>query len=318
MATLVANTRTINIEGGTSLVQWRRLGETAFKPGPPLVNGRAKLIMLEPGVTYEVLANGVLPQAVTTRPEAVPKLPGGRVLEADPTTFSSLLSGLLPGDTLRLRGGTYQAVGPSSFIVGASGAEQNYITIEAYPGEEPVFTSAKEPALAWSQFAGPVWSTILPMPALKWTAFCIWEGDRFLWRYSSLEYLQALRDKDGKPGGVAGGFYHNGNTLFIRTVDDGSPVGRELHISYDTGASYSGAKARLLVLQGSYLHVRGLKFKWSYESITMGGDANIVEDCDAYACHHLVRTRSASRGLVRNSQCDGGPGYTAYMRQTYN
>ena len=320
MATLVANTRTIGIRGAPlgATVEWRKAGES-LRPGPPLDDdfvrgeGRGKLLMLTPGTLYEVVINGAS-SLIQTRSEAIPKS-GGRTLEATPATVGTIVPTLLPGDTLQLRGGLYRYVGPTRLTVSISGTENNYITLEAYPGEEVVFTAADSPPLSWTIFSGPIWSSPLALPASGYKPYSVWQGDHFLWRYTTLADLQVLA-KGGKPGGY---FYDSTTgTLYIRTVADDSPEGVEWRIYYDTGNDYSSAGPGPLLVTGSYIQVRGLKFQYANESIGLGGVANVVEDCHCYATHYLVRTRSATRAMVRRCTGDGGPGYDTYLRGTYN
>ena len=309
MATIVANTRTLNISGGTGPIQWRKLGDPAFRPGPPLWNGKAKLIMLEPDTDYEVLVNGVLPQVVRTRSETVPKQPGGRTLEATPATMAALVPTLLPGDTLQLRGGLYRL--PQGLIVSVSGTEDNYITLEAYPGEEPVLTADPGIPLAWTAYSGPVWQASMGGKVDQ-----VWEGDRLLWRYNTLADLIALQMP--WTSGLPGGFYHDKTTgvLYLSTSDAGDPTGREFHVTQQ-GPNIAG-QGHALQVTGSYIELKGLKVRWVSIPILLKGRGIIVDGCSAYATHYMAVTGTgAARCVVRNCQADGGPGYEVYKRNLY-
>lgn len=301
---IVPNTRTLNISGGSGTVQFRKAGDPALQVGPPLVGGRAKLINLTPGTAYEVVVGGQS-QIVSTRSEQVPKA-GGQTLDADPSTLVSLLSGLLPGDTLRLRGGTYR-IPAAGIPISRSGAPDNYITIENYPGEEPVLTGDLGLSLSWSLYQGTIWQATLPAGVV---AENVWDGDSFLWWYSSLAQLQ-------NPTYGPGGFCQVGTTLYVRLQDDGDPGTRQMHIS-PQDPNWRDRYGKLLVVTGNYLEIKGLVFKWVSTPIRLSGQWCVIDGCQAMPTHFLVETATGSAGnIVRNCEADGGPSYDVYGRYTY-
>lgn len=92
--------------------------------------------------TVVKVPKGAGPLTVGGRPVAV-RVRKGRVVVADPSSLRAAITGLRPGDTIYLRGGTYDGHyddagwNESNIVLDRGGTQAEPIALVAYPGERP-------------------------------------------------------------------------------------------------------------------------------------------------------------------------------------
>jgi len=177
------------------------------------------------------VTGGTLTAAGVTRSSAVPQSTGaqwhvdpsgddgGAGTAADPyATVGRGLGAAQPGDTVLVHAGVYH----EEIDVPRGGSPGAPITLAA-AGDGPAILDGAEPALkdpaAWTDEGGAVYSA-----AVALTRYVSVDGLR-LWRYESLADLQA------NTFNTAGGFFHDGTTVFVRLPGDAAPAGHELQVS---------------------------------------------------------------------------------------
>ena len=245
--------------------------------------------------------SGTLVGIITTMSDTLPSMDTGRSLYASPTgvgdgsspaapaRFSSLLATLQPGDTVYCLEGDYYGLNH----ITRSGQPDRWLTITAY-GDGPVRFRASDPVIAagvaWMPVGAGVYS--IPNTASVWY---VAQGDSWLYPYMSLVDLQAPKWPQ-----IPGGWFWDGTTLYIRTVDNSDPSGQPIHVV--RGA----ATPRLFAVTGSHVRFTGIEISHSLRGIVLFNSNDIIVDhCVIHSCFdglHVGKLATASRVRIEDNE----------------
>lgn len=240
----------------TADLQWRRYGESSFRPGHPLaridsIHFVGSLFWLDPGTDYEVQVTVIDPDGVSGNPTLVTGLktrsdtlaePATRTWYVSPTgndshsgadpgnafrTIQRAANLSQPGDLVLIMPGLYR----ESVSVPRSGTANQPIVFRG-TGTGVIVDGADEGILngaGWTLGNG-VYSRITGFP----TGHVATEIGR-LFQYGALAELQTLA------AGFPGGFYFDGTTLHVKFFDGSSPQGHKMNVArYEDGFYLSG------------------------------------------------------------------------------
>ena len=289
-------------QNNNASVWYRVTGTSTWLAGPELYADRSarewrgSLLYLLSGTPYDVEVrysdpDGVAPATVSgtisTRPNYPDVGSGGRILYVpDSGDLQTVIQAAMPGDTIRLRAGTYY----TTVLLSAqnSGTPGHYLTIEADPGAQVILDGSdpelNNPAVNnWTLYEGNVYytdlswgdkvcsDTILPGYVGEQRGG---DGMRYLLYYSSgaTDWNDFLAAPPGKA------FYDCGSShpgrLYVATYEGDDP---NQHVIYASRYPYG------LYLKGaSYVRIRGFEFRYyGLVGLQLGGpsaDNNVVEE----------------------------------------
>ncbi len=199
-------------------------------------------------------------------------------------TIGRAATAVNPGDTVRIRGGTYR----ESVSIARSGTAAAPITFVAWPGETPVIKGSQVVA-GWTVHAGAVWKKPWSVNSQQ-----VFVDGAPLQQVGVPSTFYAASVSDGStpytPVGAgladvtAGRFWFDAvaRTLYVRLVDSGDPNAHLIEAS---------TAQRLLGISGTNVQVRGLAFRHSataaYQyggaAVELGSDC-LLERCDVQWC----------------------------------
>src|SRR4030042_6209977 len=290
--------------------RYRAVGSTTWLIGHELYvdrtspQWRGSMVSLLSGSAYEIEVqfsdpDGVSPSSqsglISTRPDYPNVGDGGTIRYVpDSGSLQDVINASLPGDTIRLRDGTYY----TSAVISENnaGTPGHYLTIEADPGARVVIDGS-EPSINdpdvdnWIQYQG----LNIYYTDLSWgDSYCDDSGSlpnyigeqrngdglRFLlFNHGSGEWDQFLSAPPGKA------YYscdstHTLGRLYVTPYEGDDPDNHEIHVSrYSLGLLLAGA---------DYVRIRNLEFRYyskyslflrqpEGESNLSGADNNIIE-----------------------------------------
>jgi len=300
---------------GAAALEWRHVGEPAFRAAQPLVRVDAthfvgSLFFLRPGNDYEVQVTVTDPDGVSgpasattplsTRSPLAPFVPlrtlyvelGGSDSNpgTDPdfplATIQAAADLSQPGDLISIAPGVYR----ESVDVPTSGTADHPIVFRgSAPGA--ILDGADEAianGVAWSNDGAGVWSRTIGFA----TGHVVSDQGR-LFRYDNLSDLQALA------AGPPGGFFFDGTTLRVKFTDGSTPAARTLHVArLENGFLLDGiSNVRIENLElrhyGAGDYGKGVYLRYSSDCVVRessihevgaagvwikGGTRNVVED----------------------------------------
>lgn len=281
-------------------IWYRPVGGSAWLAGPEMFADRSgrqwrgSLVHLSPDTEYEVEVrytdpDGVTPATVSgtlrTRPDYPNVGGGGNVLYVpDDGDLQTVIDAAAPGDTIRIRAGTYHTA--AGMGVEDSGEPGNYLTIEAAPGARVILDGSdpdlNDPAVDnWHHYQDNIYYADLP-----------W-GDSGCSQYSLPNYVGEQRGGDGTryllyDGGTSewddflegppGKAYYDCDgshvgRLYVVTYDADDPDNHEMHVSRrSTGLALAGADhVRIRNLEFRYYGLYGMHLTWP------GADHTVIE-----------------------------------------
>ena len=318
-------------QNNAASIWYRPVGESTWLAGPEMVvdrsarEWRVSLVYLLPGTDYEVEVrytdpDGVTPASVGGTVETRPDYPdigsGGHIRYVpDEGSLQAVIDAATPGDTIRLRAGTYHTA--AVLRARDSGTPGHYLTIEAAPGEHVVLDGS-DPDLNdttvdnWHLYQGSLY-----YPGSVYYTDLAW-GDSGCDGGSLPHYVGEQRGGDGMryllyqgtgewndflaaPPGKA--YYDCAGRLYVVTYDADDPDNREIHVS----RQYIG----LDLVGADYVRVRELEFRY-YGIYGMhlgkpGADHNIIEGNTFHGIgRYLIRvgdwdTSSSSDNLIQDN-----------------
>ncbi len=246
----------------SAALEWRRLGESSFRLGHPLVRVDAthfvgSLFFLDPGATWDVRVSLADPDGVTgpsialssvaTRWPVLPE-PTLRVLYVAPWGDDGN-PGTDPGAPLATIQGAADLAQAGDLVSIAAGIYREEVTVPVsgtadqpivFRGETGATLDGADGAIAagvaWSGPASGVYS-IAPGFA---TGHVTTELGR-LFRYDGLVDLQTL------PAGPPGGFWFDGTTLRVKLSDGSSPETHTMHVARFENGFYLNGRSQVRI-----------------------------------------------------------------------
>jgi len=329
------NNASVNIEyklaSGSS---WRPGHPAARTPDRTLQGGLSprfatRIFWLSEGQTYDVrmtysdpdgvTGNTVVVSQVTTRTEPTPVTtntfyidpnsgndsnPG--TLAAPWRTLASVANGgsneLTPGDKLILRGGVYHEV---EFEInnGGAGTPNNWIVLEAYPGETPIIDGS-DPTLAvvdsvnnWTQSSTypRIYLTTINYPDISGGISRVSWGPEQLWL---AHYLPGegygLADLAADVSNQGHGWYfaegpENQGTLYVWLPGstDSNPIDPDTVPMYVPRTHFLAR-----VTASDYVAIDGLTFRYGYRGLSVFTSSNVlVQNCRAHGAVYPIELR---------------------------
>jgi len=280
-------------------IWYRPVGTSAWLAGHEMFADRSarqwrgSLVYLSAGTEYEIEVrftdpDGVVPDTVKgsirTRPDYPDVGSGGNILYVpDDGTLQAAIDAASPGDTIRIRGGTYY--NNAQLGVEDSGTAGHYLTIEAVPGQH-VILDGSEPGLNdsaadnWRLYQGNIYYTDLPWGDTQCSSSLMpnfigqrqgADGMRYLLYKGSSEWNAFLAGPPGKAYYDCDGA-HRGR-LYVVTYGNDDPDAYEMYVSRKgTGLELRGA---------DYVRIRNLEFRYfGYHGVYLnnpGADHNVIE-----------------------------------------
>ena len=263
-------------QNNNASIQYRAAGESKWLAGPEMFADRSarewrvSLVYLAPDTEYDVQVNftdsdGVTPASVSgmirTRPDYPDIGSGGTIRYVpDDGDLQTVINASSPGDTIRIRGGTYHT--SAELDTQDSGTPGNYLSIEAVPGEHVVLdgsdTDINDPATNnWNHYQDNIYYTDLPWGDSEQASFALphyvgeqreSDGIRYLLFRGADEWNNFLTAPSGKA------YYDYNGRLYVVTYDADDPDNHEMHVS---------RQAIALALEGSdYVRIRNLEFRY--------------------------------------------------------
>lgn len=296
-------------QNNSASLRYRATGSSSWLAGHELYvdrssrQWRGSVVSLSPDSSYEIEVkftdpDGVSPSSqsgsISTRPD-YPNVGSEGTIRYVPDNGSlqAVINAASPGDTVRIRAGTYYT--SAVLLESNSGTPGHYLTIEAAPGAHVALDgsdpSINNPAVDnWRNYQGIIYYT-----DLSWgDKTCNSSGSLpnyvgeqrngdgmqfLLYNHGSSEWNQFLSAPPGKA------FYscdsvHTLGRLYVATYEGDDPDNHGIHVSrYSTGLELAGA---------DYVRIRNLEFRYySQNSMHLrkphgvpdapGADNNIIE-----------------------------------------
>jgi parallel beta-helix repeat protein len=294
-------------QNNSASLRYRAAGSLSWLAGHELYvdrssrQWRGSMVSLSPDTTYEIEVqftdpDGASPSSqsgsISTRPDYPEVGNGGTVRYVpDSGNLQNVINAASPGDTIRIRAGTYYT--SATLSENNSGTPGHYLTIEADPGAHVVLDGS-EPSINnpnvdnWIQYQSTniyytdiSWGDNTCNPSLTMPNYVgeqrNGDGVRFLlYNHGSNEWDQFLSAPPGKA------FYscdslHTLGRLYVTTYEGDDPDNHEIHVSrYGLG---------LLLMGSDYVRIRNLEFRY-YSGTSLylrmalngsGADNNIIE-----------------------------------------
>ena len=296
-------------------LQWRKLGDTSFRPAHPLsrvdaIHFAGSLFWLKPDTGYEVQVKLSDPDGVAGSPSPITLLqtrsdrliePTGRVLYVSPLgndsnpgtssnapllTIQQAANLSRPGDLILIQPGTYR----ESVTIPRSGTSNQPIVFRGNSSGVILDGSDKgiEAGVPWTPLGNGIYSYNTGFS----TGHVVTDLGR-LYKYASLTELQALA------AGAPGGFYFDGTNLNVKFADSSPPASHKIYVArFEDGFYLNGlSHVRIENIEirhfGSGSYGKGIYIRYSsditvrncqihgFESAGIwikGGERNLIED----------------------------------------
>jgi hypothetical protein len=288
-------------QNSAAVIWYRPVGESLWLAGPEMFADRSarewrvSLVHLSPGTEYEVEVrftdpDGVTPTTVSgtihTRPN-YPNIGSGEdfLYVPDDGDLQAVIDAASPGDTIRIRAGTYHTT--AELGVEDSGTPGNYLTIEAAPGEHVILDGSdvdlNDPAVDnWHHYQNDIYYTDVPWGDSQCSIDSLpnyigeqrgGDGTRYLlYDGGTSDWDDFLAAPSGKAYYDCGGPYRG--RLYVVTYDADDPDNNEMHVS---------RRGVGLVLAGAdYVRIRNLEFRYyglyGVYLTQPGADHNVIEE----------------------------------------
>jgi len=185
-----------------------------------------------------------------------------------------------PGDCVLLHGGVYREL----VVMDRSGEPNRPITLRAAQGEHVVLTGA-DPLTDWTSLPGPEreYSTPWPYRFITWNKSNTHPDDDYHRAIGRCEQVfvdgYPLRQVLAREQLARGAFFVDldAKTLYVQSADN-------RQIAPGKATVEASSRDRILIVQGSYVTIEGLRFRYAANraqqgAVAFSGDHILVEDC---------------------------------------
>ena len=250
----------------TAALEWRRVGEPAFRAGHPLARIApaafvGSLFFLDPGATWEVRVTLSDPDGVTGAPTATTTVATRSPLLAQPTLRTLYVAppplgddgnpGTDPGAPLATVQAAADLAQAGDLISIAPGIYREEVTVPTSgSAAQPIVFRGSAPGaildgadatiaagVSWSAAGGGVYAH---GPLGFATGHVVTELGR-LYRYDNLTDLQNL------PAGPPGGFWLDGTTLRVKLSDGSSPAAHQMQVARRENGFYLDGRSQVRI-----------------------------------------------------------------------
>lgn len=298
-------------------LEWRRLGDAAFRAGHPLIRispglFAGSLFFLDPGASWEARVTLSDPDGVVGEATAVAPFSTRWPLLAEPTLRTLYVApggsdgntGTDPAHPLATIQAAAQRAQAGDLVAIAPGVYREAVTVTASgTAAQPIVFRGSGPGVvldgadgaiaagvAWSHDGSGVYSRALGFA----TGHVVADVGR-LFRYDALADLVAL------PAGPPGGFWLDGGTLRVRFSDGSSPAAHAMHVARRENGFYLDGVAHVRIENLEIRHYgsgdfgKGVYLRYASDCAVRGSELHEIGSAGVWVkggARHLIEGNS--------------------------